>query len=87
MPGVGKVSNICNFGSKRACCTRVKGGDRVPLTLQTTPFLLERDTTPPLKMAEKQLNRMIAQTLERHPKNSKVEKIVSSRGEKESETN
>ena len=80
--GTAKVSNICNFGSKRACCTGVKGGDRVPSTLQTAPFLLERDTTPPLKMAEKQLNRMIAQTLERHPKNSKVEKIVSAGGEK-----
>ena len=80
--GTAKVSNICNFGSKRACCTGVKGGDGVPSTLQTAPFLLERDTTPPLKMAEKQLNRMIAQTLERHPKNSKVEKIVSAGGEK-----
>ena len=33
-------------------------------------------------MAEKQLNRMIAQTLERRPRNSKVEKNVSTQREK-----
>nr|XP_042101134.1 inactive N-acetyllactosaminide alpha-1,3-galactosyltransferase isoform X4 [Ovis aries] len=58
------------------------GGDRGPSSLQTTTFPLQRDTTLRLKMAEKQLNRMIAQTLERRPRNSKVEKNVSTQGEK-----
>lgn len=57
------------------------GGDRGPSSLQTT-FPLQRDTTLRLKMAEKQLNRMIAQTLERRPRNSKVEKNVSTQREK-----
>lgn len=57
------------------------GGDRGPSSLQTT-FPLQRDTTLRLKMAEKQLNRMIAQTLERRPRNSKVERNVSTQREK-----
>ncbi|XP_061289379.1 inactive N-acetyllactosaminide alpha-1,3-galactosyltransferase isoform X3 [Bos javanicus] len=57
------------------------GRDPGPSSLQTTTFPLQRDTTLRLKMAEKQLNRMIAQTLERRPRNSKVEKNVSTQRE------
>lgn len=66
-----------NFGSYEAGGGGVMGRDPGPSSLQTTTFPLQRDTTLRLKMAEKQLNRMIAQTLERRPRNSKVEKNVS----------
>lgn len=72
-----------NFGSKRARRIGVMGGEWVPSTSRhPAPTRKERHRAFENGKKKTHLNSVIAQTLERSPRNSKVEKIVSEGVEK-----